>query len=106
MRIHPYSNDLPYYLNQPFKIIIRVGVFYIRFYGEEESDYDTDSDEELSINDFRTFKLEKCVICLEKEPKVLFCNCGHICICGKCSVNKLDNCPICKKETTILRIIE
>ena len=65
-----------------------------------------DSDEELSINDFKTFKLEQCVICLEKEPKVLFCNCGHICICEKCLVRRYDNCPVCKKENTILRIIE
>ena len=59
-----------------------------------------------SINDSRTFKLEQCVICLEKEPKVLFCNCGHICICDECSVKKLDNCPVCKKKNTNLRIIE
>ena len=68
-----------------------------------EEDY---YEEELSINDSRTFKLEQCVICLEKEPKVLFCNCGHICICNECLVIKLDNCLVCKKENEILRIIE
>ena len=73
----------------------------------EDAYYDEeDDDEELSINDFRVFKSEQCVICLEEKPKVLFCNCGHLCICGKCFVRKFDNCPICKKETTILRIIE
>ena len=75
------------------------------------TDYYSDSGdnkpkEELWINDFRTCKLEQCVICLEKEPKVLFCNCGHLCICGKCLVHKFDNCPVCKTENTILRIIE
>ena len=70
---------------------------------ETEEDY---YEEELSINDSRTFKLEQCVICLEKEPKILFCNCGHICICDECFVIKLDNCPVCKKENTILRMIE
>ena len=60
----------------------------------------------LSINDSRTFKLEQCVICLEKEPKVLFCNCGHICICDECFVKKLDNCPVCKEKNAILRMIE
>ena len=72
----------------------------------DSSDNDDEEKEELSINDFKTFKLEQCVICLGKEPKVLFCNCGHICICKECSVKKLDNCPVCKKEKTILRIIE
>ena len=69
-------------------------------------DSDDEEKEELSINDFKTFKLEKCVICLEEEPKVLFCNCGHICICKKCLVRRFDNCPVCKKENTILRFIE
>ena len=58
------------------------------------------------VNNYKTFKLEQCVICLEEEPKVLFCNCGHICICEKCTSHRYDNCPVCKKENTILRIIE
>ena len=58
------------------------------------------------INNYKTFKLEECVICLEKEPKVLFCNCGHICICKKCIIRRYDNCPVCKEKSTILRIIE
>ena len=76
---------------------------------EEKEEYYYEEDyyeEELSINDSRTFKLEQCVICLEKEPKVLFCNCGHICICDECFVKKFDNCPVCKKENAILRMIE
>ena len=58
------------------------------------------------INYYKIFKLEECVICLEKEPKVLFCNCGHICICEKCILHRYDNCPVCKEKSTILRIIE
>ena len=58
------------------------------------------------INKYKIFKLEECVNCLEEEPKVLFCNCGHICICKKCVLDSYYNCPVCKKENTILRIIE
>ena len=80
------------------------------YYSDSDDNYSDSDDnnpkEELSINDFRTFKEDCCVICLEEEPKVLFCNCGHLCICGKCLVRKFDNCPVCKKENTILRIIE
>ena len=79
------------------------GYFEGEDYDESEED---DTGEELSINDFKTFKSDQCVICLEKKPKVLFCNCGHICICKKCAFNRFDNCPVCKKENTILRIIE
>ena len=72
----------------------------------DSDDNDDEEKEELSINYFKTFKLEQCVICLEEEPKVLFCNCGHICICEKCASHRYSNCPVCKKENTILRIIE
>ena len=77
------------------------------FEGEDydESEEEDDTGEEFPINDFKTFKLEECVICLEKKPKVLFCNCGHICICKKCAFYKHIFCPVCKKENTILRII-
>ena len=78
------------------------------FIGEndDESEEEDDTEEELPINDFKTFKSDQCVICLEKKPKVLFCNCGHICICEKCATHRHDNCPVCKKKNTILRIIE
>ena len=78
------------------------------FIGEndDESEEEDDTEEELPINDFKTFKSDQCVICLEKKPKVLFCNCGHICICEKCATHRCDNCPVCKKKNTILRIIE
>ena len=75
---------------EPFKI--RINIWFINF--------------PTLINKYKLFKLEECVICLEKEPKVLFCNCGHICICKKCILNRYDNCPICKERSTILRIIE
>ena len=60
-----------------------------------------------STNGEKTFRQEKCVICLEEIPNVLFCLCGHICICEKCKeLGELNFCPVCKKENTILRIIE
>ena len=71
---------------------------------------DTEEGEEIpeyrpeTINDFKTFKSEKCVICLEEEPKVLFCNCSHICVCMAC-LKKFEKCPMCKIENTTLRII-
>ena len=86
------------------KVRLTVVKIEIRDLGDSRSD--DNPKEEILINSFRTFKLEQCVICLEKEPKVLFCNCGHICICGECFVKKLNNCPVCKKENTILRTIE
>ena len=59
------------------------------------------------INSIQTFKTGDCVICLTNPPQVLFCNCGHLCICTECNKMKtLKTCPVCKTENTILRVIE
>ena len=60
------------------------------------------------INAEKTFKEDNCVICLTNPPNILYCNCGHQVLCEECSKTgeSLENCPICKTENTILRIIE
>ena len=59
------------------------------------------------INSIQTFKTGDCVICLTKPPQVLFCNCGHLCVCTECNkMEILETCPICQTENTILRVIE
>ena len=37
------------------------------------------------LNAEKTFKEGECVICLTEPPNVLFCNCGHPCLCIECS---------------------
>ena len=59
------------------------------------------------INSIQTLKTGDCVICLTNPQQVLFCNCGHVCICIECNKMKtLKTCPVCKTENTILRVIE
>ena len=78
---------------------------YLRARGlpsEEEND-----EKETTINTEQIFKSVECVICLTNPPNVLFCNCGHLCICIECDkVKSVTNCPICKTEDTIKRTIE
>ena len=70
-----------------------------RFREEEE--------EPKIINAEQIFKSDECTICLSNPPNVLFCNCGHLCICKECDKTKrLKNCPICKTENTIKRIVD
>ena len=59
------------------------------------------------INAEKTFKEDECVICLTNPSNILFCNCGHLCVCEECSKTgeSLENCPICKTKNTNLRII-
>ena len=72
-----------------------------------ESDSDSDSDDKKIISYQQTFKSDECVLCLTNSPNILFCNCGHICICIECSkIKTLLICPICKTENTIKRLIE
>ena len=63
--------------------------------------------EPKTINAKLIFKSEECVICLTNPPNVLFCNCGHLCMCEECDkVKSLNTCPVCKTETTIKRNIK
>ena len=77
---------------------------------EEDSEYSEDEEieEEIKqINTKQTFKSVECVICLTNTPNVLFCNCGHLCVCIECDkVKSLNTCPVCKTETRIKRDIE
>ena len=90
------------YLDQPFIIGIRTKLVRLPPTHNPDNVELSSSSKPLG----KTFKSDQCVICLEEKPKVLFCNCGHICICEKCAPHRYDNCPVCKKENTILRIIE
>ena len=69
---------------------------------EEEPEYI--QNEIPIINSSLSFKSNECVICLTNPPNVLFCNCGHLCLCLECERKKLSNkCPICKTENEIIR---
>ena len=86
-------------LTGPFHIYIGVSLHYGNLGKVEESD-----EEFEVINAEQIFKSEECVICLTNPPNVLFCNCGHLCICEECDkVKSLNTCPVCKTETTIKR---
>ena len=80
--------------------------FYDDFY-IQSGDFDYSDNEDVeNINYIKTFKSELCTICLERIPNVLFCICGHICICKECNEKKvMKKCLMCKTENTILRII-
>ena len=58
------------------------------------------------INKEKIFKSNSRVSCTESNPNILFCNCGHLCICIKCWEFMSDKkycCPICREYNTIVR---
>ena len=81
-------------------------LYYEAFYAES-GDFDYSNNEDnININTKKTFKEDKCVICLTNPPDILFCNCGHLVVCEKCNkIKKIDECPVCKTDNNILRII-
>ena len=57
-------------------------------------------------NGNKTFKQEECCACMTNKTNVLFCNCGHICICERClPLNRENECPVCKKFSNIIRML-
>ena len=58
------------------------------------------------INGLKTFDSEKCQVCLENPTNILFCICGHICMCREC-IRKYESasCPICKTYNEYIRKI-
>ena len=92
-----YEDDDFLYTNNNVKLIVMA----------QEVLYLEKNKHNKKINKNKTYKIKECVICLINSPNVLFCDCGHICVCEKCSeIKHFDTCPICKTENTILRIIE
>ena len=58
------------------------------------------------INSLKTFDSKECQVCLENPTSILFCICGHICMCGDC-IKKYQSgaCPICKTYNEYVRKI-
>ena len=95
---------------------ISLGQYYLlkRFDIEDEEEPEEEPEEPEYIqnetpiiNSSQSFKSNECVICLTNPPNVLFCNCGHLCLCLECERKKISNkCPICKTENEIIRTLE
>ena len=68
--------------SKPFKFKISIGR---RIESGRESKEESEEESEKVINTELTFKSDECVICLTNPPNVLFCNCGHLCLCIECN---------------------
>ena len=68
--------------------------------GEDESDESKDEVEEEQPKPIEDhFKIDQCVICMEKEPCILFIQCRHICVCLSCETAKPSlKCPFCRSK--------
>ena len=92
-----HMEDLNLWGVKPFNIVICIGCQNISR---------VDNKEVIKID--KIFKMEECVIYLSNKPNVLFCSCGHLCICNECNkkIEKINVCPTCRAKNTMVRIIE
>ena len=63
-------------------------------------EYLNSSDKEIPTE---TYRQDHCVICLEKEPNILYLDCMHIAICDSCdrlkeTTGKRYKCDVCRAE--------
>ena len=80
------------HFKKPFEIRVKVSDYYrsnCEFF---------DEDEPITL---KAFKEDKCVVCLNNEPEILFYDCVHKCVCHECEERKpFNKCPCCR--TSIL----
>ena len=83
------------YLYRPFKIYLYVDNHYDDLWGENEYNVHPIPPKPLE----ESFRIDKCVICLENESNILFTDCKHICTCLKCEkIYPSVKCPYCRTE--------
>ena len=106
--VYPFPEGL---LNNKFCITIELYVFMVdddvramNNYYEEEREREAENGiiEPLGPPE-ETYRQEKCVICLEDPPSILYLDCMHIAVCDSCDRMKSktslqSTCDVCRAE--------
>ena len=110
--IYPFKEDV---INHPFGISVKFSIstprriYRMTHPMEDESsdehdvdDYDDDDVDEYTPPD-ETYRQDRCVICLENTPNILYLECKHIAVCDSCDRMKRtmalrSTCDICRVE--------
>ena len=61
------------------------------------SDISDDEEEDPPAPLIETYRRERCVICLESKPNILYLDCAHIAVCDSCDVGS-NQCVVCREE--------
>ena len=106
--VHTFPEGL---LNNKFCIHIESYVYMVDDNVREENAYYEEQErrlpnqemeeDELYISPTETYREDRCVICLEKEPNILYLNCDHIVVCDSCDRLKKTgrkNCDVCREK--------
>ena len=108
--VYPFPERV---LNGPFYIYITAFYYFIPYHMRELYNYDwvqsirADRIRPVEENDYtpptETFRQDRCVICLESTPNILYLDCMHITVCNSCdrmkrTVRLRKNCDVCRAE--------
>ena len=113
-----YNESYNKYFQKPFEIHIDVNNYYKTVLDEDEDENESESEDEPEEEEItivqeyerengkipiiKTFKEDKCIICLENKPNILYEHCRHIPTCSKCEeIENLNKCPICRRIATL-----
>ena len=65
-----------------YPIEIRIDAYGFYHLDQHESEDEDEGEEPPRVS--MPFKTDRCVVCLTNEPKILFYNCLHYCVCSEC----------------------
>lgn len=74
----------------------------------EESEITLAKDEIVDSENQEEKENEKCVFCFINKKSNAFTRCGHMCLCDSCAESykdrEEDQCPMCRKRSSIIKI--
>ena len=85
------------YYEVPDDILAMDGVYIIRASREE------DDKEDVYTPPIEMYRQDRCVVCLESTPSILYLDCLHIAVCDSCdglkrTARAQKNCDVCRAE--------
>ncbi len=98
---------IPITLNKEDKMyIVPMSSFKIKRITRRKNYYDIDKNDIKILVRKNTYNEEKCVICQENKPNIVYFPCSHNCVCKDCDKKMNGNkCPLCRREIIIKNII-
>ena len=88
-----------------YSLEIYVDAYCCYVLDEIEDHHESEDKEDESIT-LKSYKEDKCVVCLKNKPKILFYDCVHYCVCHECEERKpFKKCPCCRTRILIKIII-
>ena len=103
------TREIKYWETENKTITTPFNVFIIITKYTSPEIYEENNDETLpqpTTTPKQSIKEDKCCVCLENVPNILYVDCRHIATCNTCDKKgNFNNCPICRTEVKNNKII-